>query len=208
MAYQATAKTEEQRLSMRQRILDAAQRRVLSGGFAAVSMGAVAADAGVATGSLYRHFQNKAELCVEVFRNASQREVDEVRRVSQEAGDATERLINTVRNFAGRAMRGRHLAYALIAEPLDPALESERLEFRRAYAGLFRTLLEQGIAGGDFAAMDTEIAATAIVGLMAETLVGPLAPSSRSLDSSQQQHLSDEICRFALRAVGSKRTSI
>lgn len=206
MAYQATAKTEARRANIRQRILEAAQQRVLTGGFAGVSMSAVAADAGVATGTLYRHFHNKAELCTELFRNASQREVDEVRRTSRGPEGATERLLNTVRNFSSRAIRGRHLAYALIAEPLDPALEQERLNFRQAYAELFRTLLADGVARGDFDPMDTRIAATAFVGLMAESLVGPLAPTSQSLNTHQQRHLTEEICRLCLRAAGSKRT--
>ena len=34
--------------------------------------------AGVATGSVYRHFPSKAELFAEVFRRAAQREVDAV----------------------------------------------------------------------------------------------------------------------------------
>ena len=83
MAYRATAKTEAHRVNTRQRILEAAEQRVLVGGFAGVSMNAVATDAGVATGTLYRHFQNKAELCTELFRSASQREVDEVGRITR-----------------------------------------------------------------------------------------------------------------------------
>ncbi len=205
MAYRATAKTEAHRLSTRQRILDAAQQRVLSGGFAAVSMSVVAADACVATGSLYRHFHNKTALCTELFRNASQREVDEVRKFTQGSGNATGRLANTVRNFASRAIRGRHLAYALIAEPLDPALEQERLNFRRAYAELFQALLAEGVSSGEFVAMDTSIAAAAMVGMLAESLVGPLAPTAQSFNPLQQKHLTEEICRLCLRAAGSKR---
>ena len=171
-----------------------------------MSMSMVAADACVATGSLYRHFHNKIALCTELFRNASQREVDEVRRTAQGPGNATGRLAGTVRNFARRAIRGRHLAYALIAEPLDPALEQERLNFRRAYAELFKALLEEGVSSGEFVAMDTGIAAAAMVGMLAESLVGPLAPTTQSLTPLQQKHLTEEICQLCLRAAGCKRT--
>jgi AcrR family transcriptional regulator len=205
MVYRATARTEAQRMNTRQCILEAAQRRVLAGGFAAVSMGAVAADAGVATGTLYRHFRNKAELCTELFRTASGREVEVVRRIACGPGGAGERLERVARVFTGRAIRGRHLAWALIAEPLDPVLEQERLDFRRIYADLFRALLDEGMAGEEFAALDSRVAATALVGVMAETLVGPLAPASRPLDASEQRRLTDEICRFCLSAVESNR---
>jgi AcrR family transcriptional regulator len=205
MAYRATAKTEAHRLKTRERIMEAAQMRVLAGGFANVSMTAVAADADVATGTLYRYFQGKTELCTELFRGASQREVDEIARIARGPGSAVQRLADATRNFASRAIRGRHLAYALIAEPLDPALERERLEFRQAYAEVFQVLLEDGMAAGEFTAMDAQIAATALVGVLSESLVGPLAPASQKLNASQQQHLTHEICRFCLRAVGGRR---
>ena len=208
MAYRPTARTEARRLDTRHRILDAAEQRVRTGGFAAVAKSVIAAAADVATGTLYRHFDNKADLCTELFRSASRREVDEVRRVTERPGSATGRLADTARNFARRAIRGRHLAYALIAEPLDPALEEERLLFRRAYADLFKALLDDGIAAGEFEAMDTGIAATALVGTMAETLVGPLAPANEPMDPTQQQHLADELSRFCLRAVGQQRSRL
>ncbi len=204
MVYRVTAKTEARRVNTRQGILDATRELVLSGGFAGVSMSAVALRAGVATGTLYRHFHSKGELCTELFRDASRDEVEQVRRSTRGEGNAAERLAQTTRLFAHRAFRGRHLAYALIAEPLDPVLEQERLDFRRAYAEVFCSLLEEGVASGDFAPLDPRIASTALVGLLAESLVGPLAPSS-VLSQKDQQHLIDEICRFALRAAGCKR---
>ena len=39
--------------------------------------------------------------------------------------------------FARRALRGPRLACALLAEPVDPAIEAERLAFRRAYRDVF-----------------------------------------------------------------------
>ena len=46
---------------------------------------------------------------------------------------ATERIAAGVETFARRALRGRRLAWALLAEPVDPAVEAERLVFRRSY---------------------------------------------------------------------------
>jgi hypothetical protein len=117
-----------------------------------------------------------------------------------------QRLTDATRNFADRAIRGRHLAYALIAEPLDPALERERLKFRQTYADVFQALLADGMAAGEFIDMDAQIAATALVGVLSESLVGPLAPASQKLSSSQQHHLTQEICRFCLRAIGGRRS--
>lgn len=206
MAYRATEKTEAHRANIRHRILDAAQARMLIGGFARVSVSEVAADAGIATGTLYRHFKGKTELCTELFRSASQHEVDQVRAATEVEGTAGRRLQRAARMFATRAIKGRHRAYALIAESLDPALEQERLLFRRAYADVFQQLVQQGMTCGEFAPQDPAVTATALVGVMAETLVGPLAPSSGGLSEQQQQTLINEINQFCQRAVGSQRT--
>ena len=205
MVYRTTEKTEAHRAKVRLRILDAAQARVLVGGFAYVSVSQVAADAGIATGTMYRHFKSKTELCTELFRSASQYEVDQVRKGIEGKGAPKLRLQQTTRMFASRAIKGRHLAYALIAEPLDPVLEHERLRFRQAYAEQFQKLVEEGIACGDFVLQNPAITATALVGVMAETLVGPLAPSSDTLSEQQQKILTHEISQFCLRAVGSQR---
>lgn len=206
MPYRATAKTEARRARIRQRILDAAEACLLDGGFSGLSISGVAADAGVATGTIYRHFSGKVELCTELFRAATRREVEHVRAASQGPGTPAERLQRCVRVFAGRAFRGRSRAYALIAEPLDPALEQERLVYRRAYADVFRALITEGVAGGDFPPMNPSIAATALVGVMAETLVGPLSPSGETLEVEQQHRVIHEISRFCLRAVGCERS--
>jgi AcrR family transcriptional regulator len=126
----------------------------------------VAERAGVATGTVYRHFPSKGDLFAEVFRRASQREVDVLAAIA--AGSAAERLAAMVETFVRRALAAPVRAYALIAEPVDPAVEVERLVFRRAYADLFAATLR------DFE-LDVDLAATAIVGALAEALVGPLA---------------------------------
>ena len=106
---------------------------------------AVARRAGVATGTVYRHFPSKADLFAEVFRRASQREVDACARPPRRAG-RRERLAGCVEAFVRRALAEPVRAYALIAEPVDPAVEAERLTFRRAYADLFAAILHDGIA--------------------------------------------------------------
>jgi hypothetical protein len=77
-----------------------------------------------------------------------------------------------VEAFVRRALAEPVRAYALIAEPVDPAVERERLAFRRAYADIFASILRGR-------ALDTELAAAAIVGALAEAMVGPLSRRDR-----------------------------
>jgi AcrR family transcriptional regulator len=176
--YRATPRTEARRLDARERIVAAALERVGEGGYAGAGMQQVASHAGVAVGTVYRHFPSKAELFAEVFRRAAERELAVVREVSRaDAGSARERIGAAVEAFARRALAGPTLAYALIAEPADPAVEAERLRLRRGYRDAFARVLEDGVAAGELRAHDSRTVAAALVGALAEALVGPLSPA-------------------------------
>ncbi|HMJ36130.1 MAG TPA: TetR/AcrR family transcriptional regulator [Baekduia sp.] len=174
MPYRPTERTEARRTQTRDKIVRAALELVARGGYREAQVAAVARRAQVATGTVYRHFPSKADLLTEVFRVASQHEVDAV----AQAGGTTaqDRIAAAVETFACRALQGRRLAWALLAEPVDPAVEAERLAFRRAYAAVFAAVVADGIARGELPAQDASLTAAALVGALGEALVGPLSP--------------------------------
>src|SRR5690606_24180792 len=106
-------------------------------------MQALAEDVGIATGSLYRHFGGKGELAAEVFSNACRVEVDALAAILRAPGRPARRLAAGLEQFAARAWHSRRLAFALIAEPVDPEVDEQRLLYREAYAELFVELLEE-----------------------------------------------------------------
>jgi AcrR family transcriptional regulator len=203
--YRPTERTEAKRAAARERIVAAAHALIARGGYRAASVAAVATRAGVATGSVYRHFPAKAELFAEVFRRASQREVDAVAAATAGPGPAAARVAAAVETFARRALRGRRLAWALIAEPVDPAVEAERLVFRRAYAEAFATALRDGVAAGELPAQDPALTATALVGAIGEALVGPTSPSASRLD---EDALVAGLVRFCLRSITDQESHV
>lgn len=207
MAYRTTALRLDRDQALRTRILDSALQRVAAGGFAALTMQALAEDVGIATGSLYRHFRGKGELAAEVFALASQREVEALGKVLRGPGDPLARLQSGLQRFAERAWHSRQLAFALIAEPVEPEVDERRLRYREAYAELFVELLEAGNRLGQFRVGQVNLIAACLVGAIAEALVGPLSPQARAareagqpvLDLSQVSH---SLITFCLRAVG------
>lgn len=207
MAYRHSPARLQKDGELRERILRLALARVADGGFAALTMQSLADDAGIATGSLYRHFSGKGELAAEVFARASQREVDTLGALLQAPGSPAERLRRGLHQFAARAWGSRRLAFALIAEPVDPEVDEQRLIYREAYAALFVTLLEQGIAAGEFQPQPLQLTAACLVGAIAEALVGPLSPPARAARDAGQpsaslEDVSDALASFCLRAVG------
>ena len=176
MGYRATEKTEARKVAARERIARAALEQVSAGGYASAGVQAVAGRADVAVGTVYRHFASKAELFAEVFRRAAQRELDVVTEVTEADGrGARERCAAGVEAFCRRALAGPVLAYAQIAEPVDPAVESERLRLRRGYRDVFVAALEDGVKSGELAPHDSQTVAAALVGALGEALVGPLS---------------------------------
>jgi AcrR family transcriptional regulator len=179
MAYRHTDKTLARKAQVRENIAAAGLEQVAEGGYQSASVQAVANRAGVATGTVYRHFPSKADLFAEVFRRATEREVDVVAGLlADRERPASERIAAAIDAFARRALAGPVLAYALIAEPVDPAVEAERLSYRHAYRDVFAAALKDGIESGELRPHDTDVAAAALVGALAEALVGPLSPGA------------------------------
>jgi AcrR family transcriptional regulator len=202
VAYRPTERTEARKAEVRAGIVAAARRLIARGGYAEAQVAAVAADAGVATGTLYRHFPSKSELFAEVFRDASQREVDAMAAAAAEgAASATERIAAGVETFARRALRSPRLAYALLAEP---AVEAERLAFRRAYRDVLARVIADGIDAGELPAQDVEVSAAALVGAIGEALVGPLSPAA----AGEAEAVIGPLTKFCVRSITEKEHAL
>jgi AcrR family transcriptional regulator len=178
MAYRSTERTEARRMETRRRIATAARELIAEGGYVAAPVAAVAERANVAVGTVYRHFPSKSDLFAEVFREASQHEVDAMRAAMESVpGPAGNRVVTGIEAFARRALRGRRLAWALLAEPVDPAVETERLHFRHSYRDLMAAVIAEGIEAGELPAQDVEATSAALIGAVGEAMVGPLSPT-------------------------------
>jgi len=213
MSYRPTEKTEARKKSQHSLLLTSALSLVAIGGFQSLTIAAVAEEADVATGTVYKYFDSKATLCAEVFRLGTEKEVYQVQCAAfPETGSSEtasskanknckQRLADAIAIFAERAIAGHRLAYALIAEPVDPMVEIERLIYRQSYADIFETLIAEGIEKGEFYIQDARVSAAAIVGALAETLVGPVRPNTPSSTKTKPLALIKSIQNFCLRAV-------
>jgi AcrR family transcriptional regulator len=186
----------------RERLLSAARQVIEDGGYAAASVAAIAERAGVAAGTLYRHFASKEELFVEVFRAVCSVE-ERAMRAAARAGDSAspvQRLEEVLATFAQRALRNRRLAWALIAEPVDPLVDAERLAYRERYAAIVAQALRGAIDAGEIPPQDVSFTAAALVGGCGEALAGPLSPPVGA--SAPADEVVGALRSFVRRAVG------
>lgn len=195
MAYRRTPAVQARLDAQEQLIVQAATKVLSEDGFAGLSMAAVANRAGVATGTVYKHFDGKANLVTAVFRTVVAREVAAVTEAAR-TGAAVERVTAAVETFAGRAMKNPKLAYVLLVEPVDTVVDAERLRFRRAFAEAFESAVADGVAAGELPAQDPRTSAAALVGAIGEVLVGPLAAAPHA------ESVVPQLVTFAIRALG------
>jgi AcrR family transcriptional regulator len=181
--------------SQRDAILAAAADLLAEGGYAACTVNAVAQRANVAAGTVYNHFANKADLAAYVFRAIAARELDAVAAAAR-GGSAVQRIAAVIETFALRALKQPRRAYALLAEPADPAVDALRLEFRSAFRDVIAEAIRDGVASGELPPQDPGVVAAALVGAIGEALVGPLAGADDSVDAVPA------LLSFACRAIG------
>lgn len=188
-------------LATRERLLAAARELIETGGYGSASVVAIAERTGVAAATLYRHFVSKEELFIEVFRDVCAGEERAMRAAADEAGaGAVARLEAVLTTFARRALQNRSLAWALLAEPVDPLVDAERLAYRERYASLIAAELRAAIDEGEIPEQDVAFTAAALVGGCGEALVGPLSSAVGG------EEVVAAIQAFVRRAVGAGRS--
>lgn len=180
----------------RRQLFCTAETLVREGGFAALTMQALAGRAQVSVGTLYRYFKNKDELSVAVFTQATERELQALRACAEQPSTVQKRLQKMVVVFAERAQSAPVLARALIAEPVDPEVDKARLVYRRHYADIFQKLLREGMENKELPQQSVALTATAIVGAIAEAVAGPLSAPIAEAQLPQQ------LAMLVLRACG------
>jgi AcrR family transcriptional regulator len=151
----------------RRRILDAALPAMAARGFANATMREIAAAAGLHVPTMYQYARSKEELLLMIFEDSLDRSIAEMERVAALPGSATSRLRAAVDSLVQKSERRRAeiRLFAREAALLPPPLRA-RMHARWATAlGAIERILRDGIAGGEFHPVDTEVTAHLIESL-------------------------------------------
>jgi AcrR family transcriptional regulator len=140
----STTPTRRDGEATRQRLLRAALELYTTVGFRATTTPAIAARAGVAEGTIYRHFSGKEHLLNEVFRNAQRWGTTLVRESSEGLADAPARLQQVARQLLDTASRDAALTRMLLRRREEQHLDEKSREAERE----FRDALQHVVAAG------------------------------------------------------------
>ena len=199
MAYRRTERVLQHLTARRDAIVAAARAIAAEQGLGAVQIVPVAERAGIAAGTVYRYFPAKTDLVQALIEAISARELAAFRRAADAAPGPLSALAAGLVTYAARALRHRRLAFALNAEPVDAAVDALRRAARRTFAAELEARIGAAVAGGHLPEQDAAVAAAALVGLLVESLVGPLAPPS---DAARARDHVQTVTLLALRALG------
>ena len=137
---------------MRLRILDGAHRAMLAGGYRGTTMPAIAAEADVSVGLLYRYFDSKEELYLAMCEWVTQAQLDELAAQMGQIADPRQRLARAVGHFVEslEAERwGAIITTGWAEADVNPALRDllrRRCDQIRAFATMF---LREAVARGE-----------------------------------------------------------
>jgi len=198
MPYRRTENVARRLAARRAAIIAAAREAASEGGMAAVQIATVAQRAGIAAGTVYRYFPGKTDLVAAVLAEIAEREIEALRRAAAVAPGPLSALAAAIMTFGARALRQRRLAFAAIAEPVDAELDAARLSLRQALAGEFTSRIAAAAAGGHLPEQDAALAGKALIGMLVETLIGPLAQAA----PGQERDVLRSLTLIALRALG------
>jgi AcrR family transcriptional regulator len=177
MPYRRTENVVRRLAAREQAILAAARAIAAEDGMGAVQVAAVAQRAGIAAGTVYRYFPSKTELIAELAAGIAQRELAAMRRAADSAPGPLSALAASIATFAARALSERSLAWAVIAEPIDAEADAVRLSFRQSLTAELEGRIKTALTARHLPDQDPRVSAPAVLGILTEGLIGPLAPS-------------------------------
>ena len=201
MPYRRTENVARRLAARHGAIIAAARDAASEGGMAAVQIAPVAQRAGIAAGTVYRYFPGKTDLIAALLAEISGREIAALRRAAEVAPGPLSALAAAVVTFAARALASRRLAFAMVAEAVEPGLDAVLRNYRGALAGAFETRIRRALERGLLPAQDAGVAAAALVGALIEGLIGPLAPGPTD-DPAQDRTQVQTLTLFGLRGLG------
>jgi AcrR family transcriptional regulator len=146
----------------------AALRLFKEKGYHATSMRDIANAVGMNKGSLYSYIRSKEDLLIPVFDRAQGVLLAEIEQITADQSlTPTDRLRRAIHAHVAAVANNLDVLTVYLSEWRQLATESlatNRTQ-RERYAALFRRILEDGIASGEFRPMDTRIAMLGMIGM-------------------------------------------
>ena len=132
----------------RQRLVRAALELFTTRGYEATTTAAIARKAGVAEGTIYRHFQSKQHMLNELYRGAARWAARLVREAEAAGGDPREKLRHLANTLVQGALRERAVVQLFLLERQGSLLDAQSKDAAQEFRVGVQALVAQGKAAG------------------------------------------------------------
>jgi len=93
------------------------------------------------------------------------------------------------------------LSYSLFHEPVSPTIECKRQVFKATFTTIFSDIITLGISQQLFLSQQPQLSASAIVGILTESLLIPLNWQHQQMPTFERITLIQQCQQFCLRAI-------
>lgn len=205
MSYKRSSLMQERMEQNRKSILSSARKLISEGGFKDAQIQTIAEQAGVSSGLVYRYFDNKSQVLIEVLSETINTELLVIDAITESDLTAEQKLHKAVTTFVKRALNSPQLAYSLMFEPVDSLVEHERFRVKQLIKQSIIKILADGNASGEFMLENLNTTALCVVGAMTFVVVEPLDPAQNTkFDQQHKDYFSKQIADFCVDAVRKK----
>lgn len=157
------------RLNSKNQISKAALGLFIKKGIKATTTREIAWKAGIAEGTIYRHFKSKSDIASELFLNymtVFRDRLSEAERKSNQPRESIKEMINAFFYFA----KSEPKAYSYILAGHYSELPKITSKFLKP-KDVFVNAIKKGIAKGDFTEMDENLGAALVIGMITRSIL-------------------------------------
>ena len=161
--------TKARRINSKDQISKAALGLFIKKGIKATTTNEIAKKAGVAEGTIYRHFRSKNEIASELFLNyitMFRERLSEAEKASDEPGESIKKMIHAFFEFAKNEPKAYDYIMAGHYSEL-PKMTRNVLKPKDVFVDAIR----RGIVRGDFTEIDENLGAALVVGMITRSIL-------------------------------------
>ncbi len=189
----------------RAEILDEAERQMLTLGYADMTIGSVAKALGMSPANIFKNFGNKAGL-IDAVALRWVMEIDAVIETTAHITPASSRLRALAHLILEMHLaRGETQARLAIMIGLDSTLPPSALAFFHRLLERLEKLIDDGVAGGEFAPCDGPVTAATVCDCLVTILDPAAVLRARSLFTVEEMtEKCDQLIDFVIRGLGGR----
>jgi AcrR family transcriptional regulator len=151
----------------RQEILKAAAHIFREKGFHAASMQDIASAVNLQKASLYHHIESKQDILLALLDQALDLLIEDLEQIVESDQPPPLKLEAAIHSYVEKLAANADLAGVLLLEyrSLAPEFKRRHVSRRDRFEALWRRILEEGMANGDFRVMDPAVTGFALLGV-------------------------------------------